>query len=100
MDEDVTWYGGRISPSDIVFDGDPAPPSQKRGQSPQVSAHVYCGQTAVWVKMSLGMQVGLGPGHIVLNGDAAVSTIGKKLLNSNISSTCPPQYGELRPTNG
>ena len=23
----------------------------------------------------------------------------KNLLNSNISSTCPPQYGELRPTN-
>jgi len=29
-----------------------------------------------------------------------VSTIGKKLLNSNISPTCRSQYGELRPTNG
>jgi len=29
-----------------------------------------------------------------------ISTIGKKLLSSNISSTCPPQYGELRPTSG
>jgi len=30
-----------------------------------------------------------------------VSTIGKKnLLSSNISSTCPLQYGELRPTSG
>jgi len=27
-----------------------------------------------------------------------VSTIGKKLLSSNISYTCPPQYGELWPT--
>ena len=26
-----------------------------------------------------------------------VSTIGKNLLSSNISSRCPPQYGELRP---
>ena len=26
---------------------------------------VYCGQTVGWIKMKLGMQVGLGPGHIV-----------------------------------
>ena len=30
---------------------------------------VYCGQTVGWVKMTLGMQVGLGPSHIVLDGD-------------------------------
>jgi len=29
-----------------------------------------------------------------------ISTIRKKLLNSNIFSTCPPQYDELRPANG
>jgi len=34
--------------------------------SPQFSAYVYCGQTAIWIKMALGMEVGLGPGHIVL----------------------------------
>jgi len=32
---------------------------------------VYCGQTLGWIKMKLGMQVGLGPGHIVLDGDPA-----------------------------
>ena len=32
---------------------------------------VYCGQTAGWIKMKLGMQIGLGPGHIVLDGDQA-----------------------------
>jgi len=32
---------------------------------------VYCGQTAGWIKMTLGMKVGLGPGHIVLHGDPA-----------------------------
>jgi len=32
---------------------------------------VYCGQTVVWIKMKLGMKVGLDPGHIVLNGDPA-----------------------------
>jgi len=32
---------------------------------------MYCGQTVGWIKMKLGMEVGLGPGHIVLNGDPA-----------------------------
>jgi len=49
------------------------PPSQKVGVAPQFSAHVYCGQTAGWIKMALGMEVGLGPVHIVLVGDTAPS---------------------------
>ena len=32
---------------------------------------VYYGQTVGWIKMKLGMEVGLGPGHIVLDGDPA-----------------------------
>jgi len=32
---------------------------------------VYCGQTVGWIKMKLGMEIGLGPGHIVLDGDPA-----------------------------
>ena len=32
---------------------------------------VYCGQTVAWIKMKLGKQVGLGPGHIVLDGNPA-----------------------------
>ena len=32
---------------------------------------VYCGQTVGWIKMKLGVQVGLGPSHIVLDGDPA-----------------------------
>jgi len=46
-------------------------PFPKRGQSPQFSAHVYCGQTAAWIKMNLGKEVGLGPGDIVLDGHPA-----------------------------
>ena len=33
---------------------------------------VYCGQTVEWIKMKLGAQVGLGPGHIVLDGKPAL----------------------------
>jgi len=29
----------------------------------------HCGQTIGWIKTKLGVQVGLGPGHIVLDGD-------------------------------
>ena len=32
---------------------------------------VHCGQTVGRIKTKLGMQVGLGPGHIVLDGDPA-----------------------------
>jgi len=45
---------------------------------------VYCGQTVIWIKMKLGMQVGLGPGHIVLDG------IGKLLLSQRGT---PPVFG-------
>jgi len=33
---------------------------------------VYCGQTVKRIKMKLGMRVGLGPGHIVLDGTQLV----------------------------
>ena len=66
MEKDVTWYGG-IGLGLIVLDGDPALP--KRGHStPHFSVHVYCGQTAGWIKMPLDTEVDLDPGHIVLDG--------------------------------
>ena len=34
---------------------------------------MYCDKTAGWIKMPLGMEVGLGPVHIVLIGDTAPS---------------------------
>jgi len=37
---------------------------------------VYCGQTVGWIKMKVGTEVGLGPGHIVLDGDAATPLKG------------------------
>jgi len=57
--------------SDMVLDTDTASPMQKRVHSPQFSAHVYYGQTAGWIEMPLGMEVGLGPHHDVLYGDPA-----------------------------
>jgi len=63
-----------LSPGDFLLDGDPTLFSKKRAEPgagaepPQFSAHVYCGQTAGWIKMALGMEVVVGPGHIVLDG--------------------------------
>jgi len=64
MHQDATWYGGRPQPSGLCVRWGPC-------SHPQFSAHVYCGQTAAWIKMALGTEVGLGPGHIVLDGDPA-----------------------------
>jgi len=32
---------------------------------------VYCGQTVGWIKMNLGMEIGLGPGYVVLDRNPA-----------------------------
>ena len=46
-------------------------PSPKRGGAPEFLVHVYCGQTAGWIKMPLGTEIDLGPGNFVLDGDPA-----------------------------
>ena len=57
-----------LGPGHIVLDGDPAPHAH-RGTAPQFSDHIFCGQTAGWIKKPLRMEVGLGPGDFVLDGD-------------------------------
>jgi len=52
--------------------GTPTQFPQKKGHSPtHFLSHVYCGQTAGWMKMPLGMEVNLSPGDVVLDGVAA-----------------------------
>jgi len=70
-DQDATWYGGRAQM------GTPLLPPQKGGRAPEFSAHVYCGQTAGWIKMVVGMELGLGPDDIVLDGDLAPTLLKK-----------------------
>ena len=48
---------------DFVLHGDPVAPSPKGGGPPKYSAHVYCDQTAGWMKLALG--------KFVLDGDPA-----------------------------
>jgi len=70
MDQDETWHGGRLQPRPHCVRWGPSSPSQ-RGTAPQFLAHVCYGQTADWIKVPLGTELGLGPGHIVLDGDPA-----------------------------
>ena len=61
-----------IGPGHIALDWDPIFPPQNGGTAaPHFAAHVYCGQTAGWIKMPLGTEVGPNPGHIVLGGNPA-----------------------------
>jgi len=68
MDQDATWQEGKPQPKWHCVRWGPSSPPPKGAEPPQFSAHVYCGQTAGWIKMPFGMEVGLGPGHIVLDG--------------------------------
>ena len=68
MDQGATWYGVGLGLRDIVFDVDPAIPKKGTPTPTQFLAHVYCGQTAGWMKTPLGTEVDLGQGHIVLDG--------------------------------
>jgi len=83
MHQGATWYGGRPQPRRLCVRWGPSP-LPKKGRCPQFSAHVYCGQTAAWVKMPLGTEVDLGPGDIVLGGDLTPP--------SQRSSAAPPHF--------
>ena len=71
-DQVKTWHAGRPRPWPHCVRCHLAPPPEY-GHSPQFSAHICCGPMAAWIKMPLGMEVGLGPGDFVLDGDPAPS---------------------------
>ena len=65
--KDSTWYGGRPRPRRHCVRWGPCPPPKKGAHHPQFWP-IYCRQMAAWIKMPLGGEIGLGPGHIVLHG--------------------------------
>jgi len=70
MDQDRTWHGGRPQASGLCVTWGRSTLPQK-GRSPIFLAHVYCGQTAAWIKMPLGTEVGLVLRDIVFDVDPA-----------------------------
>jgi len=74
MDQGGTWHGGGpCSRPHCARWGHSSPP--QKGQPPNL-AHVYCGQTARWIKTPLGTEIDLGPGHFVLDGFPAIGERG------------------------
>jgi len=73
MDQNATWFGGRPPPRRLCLRWEPRSLPQKGGAAPKFSAHVYCGQTAGWIKMALATEVGLSTGDFVLDRDPAPS---------------------------
>jgi len=71
MDQDVIRHGSRPWPWPHCVRWGPSSLSPKGYDSPQFSAYVYCGQTAGWIKIPLGTEVGFDPADIVLDGDPA-----------------------------
>jgi len=60
---------------------------------------VYCGQMVGWIKMKLGMQVGLSPGHIVLDGELGARSPflkGAQSPNFRPMSIVPKRLDESR----
>ena len=53
----------------------PSSPPQKGGTAAPNFRPMYCSQTAGWIKMPLDTKIGLGPGHIVLDGDSPSNTM-------------------------
>ena len=74
-DQDETWHAViGLGSSHIVLDGELAP-LRKGAQPPPIFGYFCCGQMAAWIMMSLGMELGLSPGDIVLDGDPAPFTL-------------------------
>ena len=73
MHQDVTWYGARPQPRGLCVRWGPSTLPKKGAEPPKFSAHVYCDQTAGWIKMALGMEVGLSTCDFELDGDPAPS---------------------------
>jgi len=71
MDQDATWCGGRPRSKRHCVRWGPSSRCPKKWAEPPNFRPMSCGQTTGWIKMPLGMELSLGPCHIVLDGDPA-----------------------------
>jgi len=86
MDQDATWCKDvGLAQATLSYMGTTQLPPWKRAQQhPHFSAHIYCSQTARWIMIPLGTEVGLGPGDIVLDGDPAPHGKGHPYFSSHV----------------
>jgi len=70
MHQDATWYGGKPQPRQLCGRWGPNRPSPKRGGAPNFRRmSILVKRMHIWIKMSLGTEVGLGLRNTVLDGD-------------------------------
>ena len=81
-----------LGPGDAVLDGGRSFSPLLKGHSPQFSVHVYCGQTAGWVKTPLGTEVDLGPGAMGNLRNAKV----RKVICEITCEKCVRKMGKTR----
>ena len=96
MDQDATWYGGKPRPRRLCV-------TWGRRYSHQFLVHVYCGQTAGWMKTPLGRQVHLGPGHLfVRRGPSSRANVAQQppsfrpVSIENLLFTIPGRKHQIR----
>jgi len=67
MDQDATWYGARPQPRRLCVRCGPRSTLPKKGAepSPQIFSRCLLGQTAGWIKVVLGMEVGRSPDNFL-----------------------------------
>jgi len=78
MDRGETRHAGRPRPWPHSVRWGLSSPPLKGESRPQFSAYICCGKMAEWIKMPLGVEVGLGPGDFVLDGDPALSSLKRR----------------------
>jgi len=82
MDEAGTWHGGRLQPRRLCVRWGPSPLPPKGGGAPLPNFRPFllCPNGSMH-QMPLGMEAGLGPGDIVLDGDPGPSQIKEQTPN-------------------
>jgi len=95
MDQDTTWYGGMPRPRRHCVRWAPTSPMERGTAAPLLCAvfgRVCCGQTAAWIKIPPGTEVGLGPGDIVLDGDPAPPMERSTAAPNHFSAPCSGRH--------
>jgi len=64
MPFDAFGMAVRVGPDHIVLDGNQLP--MRGTAAPKISAGVYCGQMAAWIKIPIGTEVGLSAGDTIV----------------------------------
>ena len=71
MDQDATWYEVTPRPMRHCARWGPIAPLSLKGHRPLIFGQCPLWPNGWWTKMPLGMEVGLGPGDFVFDGDPA-----------------------------